>query len=273
MTKRSGDYVYSTRQKKRWFVHGKQPTFGQVLAMTSAPGGGRYQQRRNLAPETKYFDTAAEAVTLSDSTDWTGTEIAMSQRINENGTTITAYTSSSLNPSAIGSGFGQIIGQKYVIKKIRVRGSMRPVAQPDLADPQAASVVRLLLVQDTNPDGAQAQGEQVMTDFGNLPNVHSFLNTGSTLNKFKILADRRFILNPSVTATDGSNTGSSMIDGKVWSMSHTFKKPLIVTLKGPTTATPQTSQLQSCNIFLLAMCNGPASSMKMQVVSRCYFCE
>ena len=83
--------------------------------------------------ETKYFDTSF-AQTISGNADWSGTEVPCTNYIQSDGTTVGAYTDSALIPSSIGAGYGQVVGSKYRIKKIRVRGIIRGGLYPDGAD-------------------------------------------------------------------------------------------------------------------------------------------
>ncbi len=232
----------------------------------------QYQPRAVWKPETKYFDTAVDGHTIATANDWTGTEVPCDQRINEDGATITAYTASTLNPSAIGTGYGQVIGTKYNIKKMRIKGVLKVQAVADQADVPTSAVVRVVLVQDINAAGTQAQGENVFTDFGgDTVNVNSYLNMGTNAGKFRILKDMRVLLQPAVAGTDGASTNSTVIESSLFHMEWTPKKPLLVNLRGPT-ATPQTSQISTSNIFLLALTDA-VNTVAISCCSRCYFCE
>ncbi len=236
-----------------------------------------YAQRKQVVrpsvPETKYFDTSVSDTVVATASDWSGTEVPCDQRINANGTTITAYTDSALIPSACGTGYGEIIGSRYQLKKMRVKGFIKPAALQDQANAPQAAVTRIILVQDVNPNGSQAQGETIFTDFGSdAQNVHSYLNMGSTAGKFRILKDVRLVSQPAVAATDGASTNSNSGTGDLFSFTWTPKKPIQVTLKGPNSATPQISQLQNCNIFLLALTENGASVL-LSFCARAYFCE
>jgi len=141
--------------------------------------------------ETKYFDTSFGAAAISTAADWTGSEVACTNYIQSDGTTVGAYTDAALIPSAIGAGYGQVVGSKYKIKKIRVRGEVVSAVGVDQADVPVPATVRVALVQDTRPNGAQAQGEEVFTDMGTAAQCNfSFLAMGAGQGgRFRVLKD------------------------------------------------------------------------------------
>jgi len=158
-----------------------------------------------------------------------------------------------LIPSAIGAGYGQVVGSKYRLKKIRARGSVFNVVTSDAVDVIRASFIRIVLVLDTRPNGAQAQGEEVFTDMGTAAqNQWSFLAMGAgQAGRFKILKDFFCVLQPASAGTDGANTNSVVSQGQTWSFTWKPKVPLEVLLKA-NSSTPTVASLSSANIFLLA---------------------
>lgn len=226
---------------------------------------------RALPPETKYFDVSCDAVVIGTADSWAGTEVAMENFIQNDGTTVGAYTDSALIPSAVGTGYGEIIGTRYRLKQIRVRGVIRPDLASDQADVPLGAVTRLVLVMDTNCNATQAQGENIFTDFAtDIANVNSFLNMGSTAGKFRILKDIRFVHNSTAHFNDAAATGSICQDAQLFSFSWRPKTPLVVTLAA-SSSTPNTAQLQSHNIFLLALHSSSISST-ISLCSRAYYC-
>lgn len=207
------------------------------------------------SPETKYFDTSFSQ-TVASAADWTGTEVPCTNYIQSDGTTLGAYTDSALIPSAIGSGYGQVQGSKYNLKKIRVKGAFAPTILQDQADVPTPSSVRLILVLDTMPQGAQAQGEAVFTDMGTSTQANfSFLAMGAgTGARFRILKDKLFTLNPAAVGTDGASTLSAMRNGVNFKLAANLSSYGSVNLKA-NSSTPTVASLSNCNIFLLAHCN------------------
>jgi len=208
-----------------------------------------------VAQETKYFDTS-QLLALPTAADWTGTEVPSTNYVQSDGTTVGAYTDSALIPSAIGAGYGQVVGNKYHIKKIRCRGEVVSAIGSDQADVPVPASVRVALVLDTRPNGAQAQGEEVFGDMGSAAqNNYAFMAMGAgQAGRFRILKDFTTILQPAASGTDGTNTNSTSRSGAQFSFTWKPKKPVQVLLKA-NSATPTVASLSSCNVFLLAHAN------------------
>lgn len=202
--------------------------------------------------ETKYFDTSQTQIVASAG-DWTGSEVPSTNYVQSDGTTVGAYTDSALIPSAIGAGYGQVVGSKYRIKKVRVRGEVTSSAAQDQADVLGPCSVRVVLVMDTRPNGSQAQGEEVFSDMGTAAQCnYSFLAMGAgQAGRFRILADKVLQLQPGSAGTDGTNTNSTVRQGRLFKFSWKPRVPYEVMLKA-NSSTPAVASLSSCNIFLLA---------------------
>lgn len=221
--------------------------------------------------ETKYFDTTFNAV-IANAADWTGTEVPMTSYIQSDGTTVGAYTDCAIIPSAIGAGYGQVNGNKYYIKKIRIKGELNAAILSDQADVPTSSMVRITVVQDLQPQGAQIQGEQIFTDLGSVAAVnHSFLAMAAgSGGRVRILKDKMFVLDPTVAGTDGASTNSCARQNKLFKFSISFKKPLQVILKA-SSATPTVASLSNHNIFILAHSNN--GTISIVGAARCYFVD
>jgi len=239
---------------------GTYETYKAARAATAYAGTGLgarpardYNPARAVMPtETKYFDTSF-GQTVSVAADWTGSEVPCVNYIQSDGTTVGAYADSALIPSAIGAGYGQINGNKYYLKRLRLKGAFIPTVNSDQADVPVAASTRLLLVLDTQPQGAQAQGEQILTDMGTAAQCHfSFLAMAAgSGGRFQVLKDKLFMHQPASAATDGASTNSNARTGVNFKFSHNFKKPLAVQLKA-NSATPTVASLSNYNLFLIA---------------------
>jgi len=250
----------------------------RAMSMSRAPSRSRSASARPVhvlymptGNETKYFDASFQQ-TVSTAADWTGSEVPCTNYIQNDGTTVGAYTDSALIPSAIGAGYGNVVGSKYRIKKIRVRGEVVSAVGADLADVPAPSTVRVALIQDTRPNGAQAQGEEVFTDMGTAAQCnYSFLAMGAgQAGRFRILKDEICQLQPAVAGTDGANTNSVVKEGKLFSFTWKPKTPVEVLLKANST-TPTVASLSSCNVFLLAHASSSNPGQTISGVARCYY--
>lgn len=228
--------------------------------------------RMNNPPpsETKYFD-ASFSQTVATAADWTGTEVPCTNYIQSDGTTVGAYTDSALIPSAIGAGYGQVNGAQYYIKKLRVRGFVTASINADSADVISPFVTRVSLVLDTQPQGAQAQGESVFTDMGaaNQCNFSFVAMAAGSGGRFRILKDKFIVHQPANAGTDGVNTNSVVNTGALFSFSVNYRKALRVILKA-NSATPTVASLSNFNVFLLAHSTSGATIIG---ASRCYYTD
>jgi len=267
------------RRRQRQYVKTAQPGYQraqkQLQSATKAIRSAARSAARTrviaFSPqgETKYFDVSLSG-NCGNSADWTASEIPATNYIQSDGTTIGAYTDAALIPSAVGAGYGQVVGSKYNLKKIRVRGEIIQPVVSDLADVLSAVGVRLVLVLDTRPNGAQAQGEEVFSDMGNANQCnYSFLAMGAGQgSRFRILADETIVLQPGPAGTDGANTLSITRNGKEFAMTWAPKQPLQVFLKA-NSSTPTVASPSNTNIFLLA--HGTSAAAVISGVARCYY--
>ncbi len=224
--------------------------------------------------ETKYFDCGiATSVTWAGS-DWSASEVPCDNYVNSSGSSA-AYTDSCLLPTAIGSAYGEVNGNRYKLKKIRVRGSLRTPVLVDQADAVLPVFVRLMLIHDEQPNGAQAQGEDIMQDIGAAAeNLFSYKRVASTSGRFRILKDNFITLQPAVAATDGASTNSSTAEGATFSFQYQPNAPILVNVKSGS-ATPTIASTINCNMFLLVAANraGAAIAIGINAASRAYYVD
>lgn len=219
--------------------------------------------------ETKYFDVGIRATVTSGSADWTASEVPCDNYVNSSGTAA-AYTDSALIPSAPGVSYGQVSGNRYKLKKIRVRGILQFATLPDQADVSLGKRFRLMLVYDSSPNGAQAQGEDVMQDVGADETLFSFKRMAAQGSRFRILKDQIGILENHVAGTDGSNVNSLGFMTHSFSFQYAPKDPISVSVKSAAAASaPSIGNLVDGNIFLLLQTN--SSAINIVGSSRCYY--
>lgn len=186
-----------------------------------------------------------------------------------------AYTDCALIPTAQGSAYGQVNGNRYKLKKLRVRGCLYALPASDQADANTPIYVRVMLVMDTQPNGAQAQGEDIMQDFGAAgENLYSYQRIAQNSGRFRILKDMINIMQPGVAVTDGSNTNSQTWQGVDFNFQYRPKVPIQVNIAAGN-STPTVAGLESCNIFMLAYAerDGFAQAVVLRGCSRAYYCD
>lgn len=222
--------------------------------------------------DTKYFDCGINATVVSGGADWTASEVPCDNAVNSSGTAA-AYTDSALIPSHVGSGYGQINGNSYRLKKLRVRG----VVAKDVLDDQGAvpdaQLFRLMLVLDTMPSGAQAQGEDIMQDVGASETIFSYKRMADLGSRFRILKDLTGQLDPIVAASDHAalpSTASIAFRSQSFSFQYAPTVPMNVQIKSGN-ATPTIAGLVTANIFLLLHTEG--TSCVIRASSRCYYAD
>jgi len=231
-----------------------------------------YQRQRAMG-EVKYFDVGINAAVTTAGTTWADTEVPADNYVNSSGAPA-AYTDSCLVPTAQGSGYGQVNGNKYLLKTLRVKGSLYYAGFAGLTAVQSPIPVRLVLVMDLMPSGSQAQGEDVFQDFGATPeNAYSFLRMASGGGRYQILKDKIVTLNPVVAANDAAASTVSMI----YNQPH-FKfavKPNKEVQIKTGNATPTIAGTVNCNIFLLAYAyfGSSAQAITVQACSRAYYVD
>lgn len=256
----------SAKRVMRRAPAGTYKTYRQATAMPYA--------RVSSAPqEMKYFDTSFSQ-NISAVADWTGTEVPCTNYIQSDGTTLGAYTDSALIPSAIGAGYGQINGNKYYLRKLRIKGHVVSAQGQDQADVPVPRSVRIIVVLDKQPQGAQAQGESIFTDMGTSPQANfSFLAMAAgSGGRFQILKDKEFMLQPMAAGTDGANTNSVVCGGANFKCNYAWKKPLAVQLKA-NSATPTVASLSNYNIFIIAHTTAGTPVTTINGCARAYFTD
>lgn len=233
-----------------------------------------YSPGRAFKPEMKYFDTQW-VTTVNSGNDWSAGNIPMTAYMNADGSTVSAYTDCALIPSATGNGYGQVIGNKYVIKKLKIRGVLYPT--PDSLDTvvNQAKRVRVMLVQDSQPNGAQAVPSAFLTDWGDVEtNLQSFMSISSgSGGRFRILYDKIFVLETQAAANDAAATTiSSVQKTQQFTITKTWKKGLKVVIKSGG-STPAIAQLSDMNIYLVMKCYTIGSAVNTAGLARCSYMD
>jgi len=260
------------RASQTYYARQRTPMEGIDYPTKSYPPQRTYTQQRARG-ETKYFDCGINAAVTTAGTTWADTEVPCDNVVNSSGTN-TAYTDSCLVPTAQGSGYGQVNGNKYFLKTLRVKGSIFLGIISASATVNNPVPVRLVLVMDTMPSGAQAQGEDVFQDFGNTEeNAYSFLRMASGGGRYQILKDKIVTVVPLAAANNAAATTVST----VYSQPH-FKfavKPNKEVQIKTGNANPTVAGTVNCNIFLLAYAyqTTAAVGITIQACSRAYYVD
>lgn len=168
------------------------------------------------AGETKYFDTFLNASALPSATTWAGSMMDPA-------------TFLTLCCPVKGTGINNRIGREIEVKKIKIRGNFVVPAQANQTATDAATCMRLLLVQDMQTNAAQMAGETLMADPGagdSRLTVSTFQNLDS-LGRFRVLKDKNFTIQNPNMSFDGTNMEQNGLIVN-FKMTHTFKTPVKV---------------------------------------------
>jgi len=223
--------------------------------------------------EVKYFDVGINAAVTTAGTTWADTEVPADNYVNSSGSHA-GYTDSCLIPTAQGSGYGQVNGNKYLLKTLRVKGSLSVGTFGSLSTAQPTIPVRLVLVMDNMPSGTQAQGEDVFQDFGNTPeNAYSFLRMAAGGGRYTILKDKIVNIQPTIAVNDAT-AGTVSVGFSQPHFKFAVKPNKEVQIKTGN-ATPTIAGTVNCNIFLLAYAyiGSAAQAVTIQACSRAYYVD
>lgn len=266
----------SSRQSPRLAAQGRgsSTSSGAMRRKRAAPRKGPMSRNevvqliKKNAGETKYFDTGINVSIAAAGGDWASTEVTCDNYIDSNGAAA-AYTDCCLLPTANGSAYGQVVGNRYYLKKIRVRGHLQTAVLSDSADAASPRKARLMLVMDTQPNGQQAQGEDIMQDVGAAQeNEYSFKRVSAESSRFRILKDEFLECVPTNSQTDGANTGSIAYSRPQFSFQYQPRKPIQVNVKSGN-ATPTIAGTVNCNVFMILY--APDFATSIVASSRCYY--
>lgn len=173
----------------------------------------RYQA---LPTEKKYFDSEkGETAITNGSTTWAGGEYDPA-------------TANTLFFPQTGDDINNREGRKVHVTGINIRGVILVPAQTNQTVADAASSVRIILVQDQQTNGNQLNAEDVINSGAATSStaIHMFTNPAS-FGRFRILKDKTFTLQNPTTSFDGTNIEQSGLE-RLFHLKVNFKKPVVV---------------------------------------------
>lgn len=205
-------------------AYGKR-TYRYANPRAAATARRKYRARRSVVPrtmgpfsvsESKYFDSYISDTSLPEGTAWTGTELDPA--------------ANTLFAPVEGSDINNRIGRKVSVYKISIRGVIYQTPLQDGTDPLSTAANRLILYMDTQTNGTQAQGEDLMGTPGAATTQLTFCTFQNLANvgRFRVLRDIILRPAPTVTTTDGANTTAETWSHVPFKMNVRFRKPIIV---------------------------------------------
>ncbi len=136
--------------------------------------------------------------------------------------------------SAVAQGDGESNrdGRVYHINSLHMQGRFSVNAVESAAFPGTDLIARIVVVWDTQTNGAQLTATSVM-DGGQTDDHDAFRNLQFT-KRFRVLFDRKVLL-PIQTTNEGAiNLFANNDMSKLWKFNHTFKTPIKVICNGTT---------------------------------------
>lgn len=247
----NGNGARTFRKKRRTF-RGSQSRF--FVPRTRGP----------LIGESKYYETQKTASAVSEATTWAGSE--------QDPTSV-----NTLIVPVQGANIGERIGRRIAVYKIALRGVLVTPPLPDQADIIGSCATRLILYQDKQTNGVQAQGEELMavgdtptgTPIDTTPLAFSAFQNLANLGRFRILKD--LILTPRIVTagTDGTNTNSLCVSDVPFKIVVKFKKPVI--MKFNDVGTNTVGDIVDNSFHLIALKSGTSFVSNLSYQCRGYY--
>lgn len=164
-----------------------------------------------LDRELKFFDTTYPSA-LVTTQGWTGSEHETA-------------TYGLFCPQQ-GDGASGRDGRRCLIKSVHLKGFISRRDESDQDDPAPPLLVTFMVVLDTQTNGAQAQGETIMSETPAADGRSiSFRNLEYT-NRFKIIFKRTFVVRDTMCIPDGANTGSTTGTGFYFAVNKRMNIPV-----------------------------------------------
>lgn len=218
------------------------------------------------AGEMKYLDTERSATAIPANATWQGTEFPPNTLMSD------AYTPNTICVPVVGSAINQRIGREVKVHKIAVTGTVVVAVQGDQTAGDAAAQIRIALVQDTQTNAAQAQGEQIFQPPVNasaVASVNAFQSL-ENLGRFRVLKDKRFIMqNPNV-AYDGTNIEQQ---GLIRGFKFVYKPKKPISVRFNSTNGGTIADIVDHSWCVYAVCASTALAPTIQYQARCYYKE
>jgi hypothetical protein len=194
-------------QRRAAVIYQNMPRMAAYVPRT--PGG-------LASTERKYFDSGFANANLNEltTTGWAGSEIDPA-------------TLNCLFAPSEGNGIENRVGNKVLVDKIALQGTMYLNRAENQTAAHGAVVIRILLYIDQQTNGTQAQAEDVLASGGAVgQSIHEFQNTAN-FGRFRVLKDKKITMSVPSTSWDGTNIESNG-NARNWKMVVKFSEPLAV---------------------------------------------
>lgn len=243
--KRSGSFLQGGQKKPKF-------TSGGTMIIDRRQNNAKIKAMIRAQSEMKYFDAFKGASSIPASADWTATEFDVA--------------ANSLFTPTEGDDIGDRIGRKVEVHKIKMTGLVTCAPQAAQTGADNACLVRIILYQDKQSNGAQAQGEQVMTSSANAAvNPTTYMNADN-FGRFQILGSKLMILDNPTICQNGSTTFEQSGLLKIFKFNVNFKKPVPVHFNNTNGGT--IADIVDNSFHIIATCSNAALVPQIQYSCR-----
>lgn len=237
--KRGRSYSSGYRKTKRRRASYGRQNRAQALGWNTVP---RTQGSYSTIGEMKYYTTTLEKLFIGSST-----QVGLMC----DPTTILNLC----NPNE-GTDINERIGKKIHVFKLKVKGSISWEANTPASALLGPVFFRIMLIQDTQTNGAQCASENILTNSGDLNrNVHQFQNH-NYFGRFKVLKDKEFCLNSPNTGNVSTTQFAVGGVGRNFKFNINFRKPITVNFNNNATQTIQ--DITDNSFHILCTCSSSA---------------
>ncbi len=232
---------------------------------TYASGKGVYKRpRKTYVP----YAIPSKAITIAQLNDRTGGFLGLELKFFDTEVTNTVFSATwaalepaTTNLTAIAQGDGESNrdGRKYTIKSLHIKGFLETAVQESQTAPLSDILVRMVLVHDTQTNGAQLTATQVM-DAGGTDDINSFRNLQFT-KRFRVLHDKTHRIMRNNTNEGAVNLFASAQTEYPFTINKTFKNGIQVLMSG---TTADIANVTDNSLHLIAITTSTAALMNYQ---------
>jgi len=250
---------------------GKRQNMGiQRPQAKTSPGRsyGQYTVARTRGPnaaglgEMKYSDSYVSGSTIPESTDWSSTVLDPS-------------TANCLFSPIQGNDINNREGRKVNLYKLKIRGVISGNAINSQATvTQDQTAIRFMVVQDTQTNGSQMTGGQLMAAPGAATTLLTFTTFQSLVNlgRFKVLKDKVFWPSPAIVVNNTTASTVSQVMADIpFKFTFVFKKPIVVRFNATNGGT--ISDIIDNSFHVVAQASGTGGSHQVSYTCRGCFKE
>lgn len=222
------------------------------------------RRRRSLNPRTggymgielKFYDQKLINGTLTGTNDATGGEHDPSATL-------------LLNTVTQGDGEQQRDGRKMTMRSIFIEGQVNCGSQTSQSAADAATVIYIALVLDTQTNGATLNSEDVFTNIGANAETSAFpARNLQNVTRYKVLATRKFVMDNVAITNDTGSTGGVIQSGLVKRFKIYKKLYRQVLFKG---TTETVANIVDNSLHIIAWCTNTNLVPKLSYISRLRF--